>query len=98
MPAGDVPPPPKVGDEIYVPSAFYLSHGRDDFVGGLARVVSVRTEEFGGSPTTWVEVEERPGRQYNWDSLAAQQSKLREEHGQERSYLDPDNRREFNED
>jgi hypothetical protein len=93
-----VPPPPKVGDEIYVPSAFYLSHGRDDFVGGLARVAAVKLDELGGSTGYWVEVEERPGRQYNWDWLGPQQGKLRAEYKDERAHLDPDMRREFNRD
>jgi hypothetical protein len=92
-----VPPPPKVGDDIYVDSSFYLSHGRDDFVGGLVRVTAVITDDINGRPSYWIEIEERPGTRYNWDALALKQAKLRAEFGDSRGFSDPDNRREFNE-
>jgi hypothetical protein len=34
----------RTGDVIYVGSSIYLSHGRDDFCGGLAEVVGYSTD------------------------------------------------------
>lgn len=84
---------PKVGDEIYVPSSLYLSHGRDDFRGGLCRVVVVR--EMLGAP--YVEVEEDPGTLHSWAYLEPLQDDLRARFGDERGRPDPDLRPEFNE-
>jgi len=85
---------PRVGQWIYVHSARYLSHGRDDFAGGRARVKQVRDEGWG----YMVEVEEQPGTFYNWTPLALEQRRLRENHGDELAHADPDSRPEFNRD
>ena len=53
-------PPPGVGEVIYLPSALYLSHGRDDFQGGLCTVSAVRPGISGGELTTFINVRERP--------------------------------------
>ncbi|MCK9543452.1 MAG: hypothetical protein M0R03_15635 [Novosphingobium sp.] len=35
---------PKVGDEIYVGSSYYIDHGEDDFDGGLCKIIKVEIE------------------------------------------------------
>lgn len=89
-------PLPKAGDDIYVPSAFHLSHGRDDVVGGLARVKSVSRQMIGGERVHFIFVKEIPGG-FSWEHLALMQAKLEKEFGKSRAYPDPDNRPEFNE-
>jgi hypothetical protein len=87
--------PPRVGDEVYVPSSLYLWHGRDDFAGGLCRVSAVTTLV---DTHLFVEVEEHPGTLYSWDDLVRQQDELRARYGDRRGHPDPDWRPEFNED
>jgi len=39
-------PAPQVGDEIYIQGAMYLSHGVDDYNGGLATVIDAGRTSF----------------------------------------------------
>lgn len=90
-------PLPKVGEDVYVPSALHLSHGCDDVVGGLARVKSVSTGVSRGEQAHFISVIEIPGG-FNWEHhLALQQDKLKREFGENRAYPNPDYRPEFNE-
>jgi len=58
---------PQIGQEIYIPSSKYISHGRDDIAGGLAIITEVKE---GGSACKWfVSVEEVPGVSYNYEKL-----------------------------
>lgn len=84
---------PRVGDDVYVPSSLYLSHGVDDFRGGLCRIVAV--SELLGRP--FVEVEEDPGTLHSWAYLMERQEEWRERYGDRRGHPDPDLRPEFNE-
>lgn len=84
-------PRPKIGDEIYVATHLYISHGRDDVVGGRARVTRVDVSTSGGEPCAFVTVAEHPGHSYNWDQmLSQQQDELAKEFGDKRAYPDPD--------
>src|SRR5262245_31425788 len=85
------------GDVIYVETELYLSHGRDDFRGGLAEVIRVRQERSGGKPTPFICVAQQPGTWHNWRYLAAEQKKLLGEFGSMWAHPDPDDRPEFNE-
>lgn len=76
----------KVGDNIYVDSSFYMSHGSDDFVGGLCKISKLYTQHG----TTFVEVVERPGHGYNYDILLEQQKTLAQEFGKKRGFPQPD--------
>lgn len=79
---------PAVGDDIYVPSQWYLSHGHDDFTGGLVKVAKVY---FSPHWKRWtVDVDERPGHGYFWDTLRDEQKKLKVEYGTIRGHPDPD--------
>jgi len=89
--------PPRVGDEIYVPTRLHLSRGEDDFVGGLARVADVVIEDLGGTTCYFVEVEEDPGGRYNWSLyIGPAQQELRAQYGEQRARLVPDRRPEYN--
>lgn len=80
---------PKVGQDIYVPSSFYLSRGRDDFRGGRCEVSKVEWDEQQQNHV--VCIVERPSHGYYWESsLRDQQKKLAEEYGDERGRPDPD--------
>jgi hypothetical protein len=87
----------RAGDVIYLDTELYLSHGRDDFRGGLALVTGVRGGVSAGKPADYVECREQPGSWYNWHMLAEAQPKLRANFGRNWSHPDPDYRREFNE-
>ena len=88
--------PPKVGDIIYVPSAFFLSHGLDDFCGGKVHVIEIKIGVSGGKQTYMARVKERPSCLYNWEFLCKEQSKLKERYNNKWAHLDPDYREEFN--
>lgn len=94
--AGELPEL-RPGDVIYVDTSLHLSHGRDDFRGGLAEVIECKTDMSGGKPTPFVRVAQEPGTWHNWRILAADQKKLRAEFGTSWAHPDPDHRPEFNE-
>lgn len=84
--------PVKVGQDIYLGTEMFLSHGADDFLGGLCKVIEVRKEY----ENIWVSVAETKGG-YNWTSfLAENQEKWRKEYGTRRGRPDPDLKPEFN--
>ncbi|MBM3200773.1 hypothetical protein FJZ53_07585 [Candidatus Woesearchaeota archaeon] len=87
---------PKIGKDVYIPTSLYLGHGRDDFQGGLCKIVSIEEGISAGKKTYFVEVAERPGHMYNWDYLQENQGKWKKEYGNKRGYPDPDYRTEFN--
>jgi len=86
------------GDVVYVDTELYISHGRDDFRGGLAEVTEVRPDISKGKPTPFIRVAQEPDTLHNWKILAADQKKLCAEFGKSWAHPDPDNRAEFNED
>jgi hypothetical protein len=88
--------PPKIGQDIYVPGAMYLSRGSDDYVGGLAKVNFVKKEKHGKEQTFMVGVKEIPGTTWNWKFLSEEQKELKKEFKKNRAYPDPDDRMEFN--
>lgn len=79
-------PVPKVGEKIYVNSSFSISEGSRDVVGGLATVTEVDRK----SGNIFISVKEHPNRDYNWEFLADEQTKLRKEFGRKMAYPDPD--------
>ncbi|HMC32234.1 MAG TPA: hypothetical protein VKL99_15480 [Candidatus Angelobacter sp.] len=94
--AGGVPELRK-GDVVYIDTELYISHGRDDFRGGLGEVIEVKPDISGGKPTPFVRVAQEPDTWHNWKILAADQKKLRDEFGKKWAHPDPDYRPEFNE-
>ena len=79
---------PRIGQEIYIPSSRYISHGRDGIAGGLATITEVKE---GGSAGSWfVSVEEVPGKSYNYEILMELQDELKKEFGEQRAHPDPD--------
>lgn len=90
---------PRVGDKMYVPSQLHLTHGRDDFAGGVCTVAEVRHDMSKGRLVTFVTVKEDPDAWYNWDGyLAPNQAEWRAEYGDRPGGPAPDFRPEFNED
>lgn len=83
---------PKVGQDIYIRGAMYMSHGEDDYEGGLAKVTEVKKEKYG----VFVSVKEVPGHSWNWDCLVEEQAQLKKEYKKKRAHPDPDTRPEFN--
>jgi hypothetical protein len=82
---------PKRGDKIYVPTRFYIEHGQDDVLGGLATVTHVE-EKTNGLPVNryFVSVLEHPGTSYNWILLSAEQEKLKAQFGDSVARPDPE--------
>lgn len=93
--AGGVPEL-RLGDVIYVETELYLGHGVDDFRGGLAEVSEMQEGKSKGLPGLYVRVVQQPDTLHNWHYLAAEQKKLRVEHGKNWAHPDPDHRPEFN--
>jgi len=81
---------PKVGDKIYVENQFYIDHGEDDVLGGLATVSEVKAGISAGRPAIFVSVKEHPGHSYNWKILAEKQEELAKRFGQQQAKPDPD--------
>lgn len=80
-----------VGKKIYVDSSYYISHGEDDFTGGLATINKIETGISGGKKVKFIEVEENLGCMYNWDEfLANEQIKLKKEFGKRKAHKSPD--------
>jgi len=88
-PSADIPP--KKGDKIYVPSALYLSHGADDFAGGIATVSAVKKTRMGGKADFEITVEEKPHSGFYWSNLSQDQVRLKKEYGKQKAHADPDN-------
>jgi hypothetical protein len=85
------------GDVIYLDTELYISHGRDDFRGGLAEVIEYSPDISAGKLTPFVRAVQEPDTWHNWRELAAAQKKLRAEFGKKWAHPDPDDRPEFNE-
>ena len=77
---------PSVGDTIYVPTALYVGHGKDDIAGGKATVSEVECE----GKYVWVSVSQLPGRKYNWYYLDTRQEELKAKYGESAAHPDPD--------
>ena len=84
---------PKVGDLVYVDTSLFVTHGEDDFIGGLCEVISVDTH---GEDIHRICVKEDPDTSHLWEYLGEMQDKLKKEFGNNRGYLRPDYRPEFN--
>lgn len=90
---------PKIGEKIYVPASLYLSHGHDDFEGGIATISEIHTSDHLPPDHInyyMVTVEERPDTSYNWRILLENQDKLKERFKDQIAHPDPDDRLEFN--
>ena len=87
---------PKIGQDVYIPTALYLGHGVDDFRGGLCRIRKIEFGKSAGKECICIEVEENLGTFYNWKLLQEKQKKLAKEYGKRRGYQDPDYRPEMN--
>lgn len=88
---------PVVGQEIYIPSSVYLSHGEDDVLGGRAIVARVKEEKHGDRTVHGITVKELPNTTYYWENgLAQQQNELQKRFCDQCARPDPDEREEFN--
>lgn len=74
---------PKVGDKIYIRGAMFISHGEDDYCGGIATVSKVSDDGF-------VSVLEVPNWSFGWISLEKDQEKLKKQYGDQKAHPDPD--------
>ncbi len=78
---------PKIGSYIYVDSAFYISRGEDDRLGGRAKVAKITLSKSG---TPFVTVEPFPAMSFNWEILSTEQAALKKEFGRKKARPDPD--------
>jgi len=88
---------PKIGEDIYVPSSFYLSHGADDFCGGLCEITNIieRPECPNDYNRLFVTFKGVRG-EMNWLYLMEGQEKWAEDYGDKRGHPCPDYTPEFN--
>lgn len=92
---------PKIGQQIYVPSAMYVYRGADDFAGGLATIDKIEHSKHLPKDHvnyTMVTIKERPNTSYNWKSLLEKQEYLAKEYAGKIAHPDPDLRPDFNDD
>jgi hypothetical protein len=71
----------------------FVTHGLDDFRGGLCEI----TEVVDGIAGLSVRLRECPGWDFNWLYLMKGQAEWRDEYGERRGSAEPDDRPEFNE-
>lgn len=91
------PEKPKKGDKIYVPGLLHITHGVDDFEGGVVTVGDVREDRIKGEQVTFVFIKEDES-WVNWDTfLAPMQEELKKQFGAKPGKPKPDFRAEFNE-
>ena len=69
---------PKVGDIIYIESAYYIDSPFRDVTGGKAKIQSVEVKEGGG---IWIKLEGFPTTTYGWSGLETLQPYLKEQFG-----------------
>jgi hypothetical protein len=89
---------PKVGDKIYIECTIYLTHGADDFQGGICTVKAAQSQVSGNDQdVSSVEVEEDPGTWYTWTGyLEPRQEEWKTLYGERKGGPKSDLRREFN--
>lgn len=88
---------PSIGEEIYVPTRLYMSHGEDDVLGGRATVMGVWEEKHGNRIVHGITVKEHPNTTYYWENgLVECQEEWKQKFGDQRAKSIPDNREEFN--
>jgi hypothetical protein len=90
---------PKVGEKIYIEGAMFLSHGGDDYNGGLATISKIELNEHLEEDHInyiFISVEEVPGRGFNYKILMKKQEELKERYDKLVAEPNPDNREEFN--
>lgn len=80
---------PVVGEQFYVPNAFFIDKSEDDFVGGLATISKVTVKVIDRFETPMLEMKERPGKSYNFWYLSDLQDELKDEFGKGLAHLDP---------
>lgn len=83
-------PEPKIGQEIYVHSSYYIDHGEDDICGGLATISKKEMGKSAGEETWFVGFREIPARMYNYKILLEEQETLAKELGSQRAHPCPD--------
>ena len=84
---------PELGDQIYVPTQLFLSHGEDDFLGGIATVNRIIIEPN----LIMVGIEEASEAvRYNWAYLKKHQEEWAEKYWNRIAHEAPDFRTEFN--
>lgn len=92
---------PVIGEMIYMPTQLHVYNGRDDVLGGLAKIIKIeysKTLLKDHYNYTMVMFEGFPHTKYNWISLLERQEELKEQFGDGMARPDPDDRPEFNDD
>lgn len=91
---------PEKGNKIYVGTSLYLSHGADDFEGGIATITKVEVDKHCVNKYNriMVGIKERPGHLYNYIYLMENQAKWKKEFGKQKAHPDPDNSPSSNDD
>lgn len=91
---------PKVGDTLYIPSAYYVYRGASDMDGGLATISNVKASDHLPKDhfNYWmIQIEgDDPARSYNWRNLMEEQAELELEYAGKIAKPNPDLRPEFN--
>jgi hypothetical protein len=83
---------PEVGRYVWHPSLLHLTHGVDDFQGGVCMVSAIVEKPDG----VHVGLEELGDWEVSWTYLLEGQDEWRERYGKQPGRADPDLRREFN--
>lgn len=89
---------PRQGELLYIPSAYFIGHGEDDVIGGLAVIENVRGSFLINFPNTeqpqwcYVGFTNDPGTLYNFACIWEEQLELYRKHGMKWAYPQPSKR------
>ena len=83
---------PEVGGEVCLPTRLYISHGRDDFAGGMATITKVIRDDCKNEMNSLfiTTAEAGPNTRNNWYSLMRDEPVNLERYGHRRAHPDPD--------
>ncbi len=84
---------PSIGDVVYIPPAYYLSHAIHDRHGGQSKVICVTIDDSDGI-CVWVEA--FPHIKFDWQCLWERQEELQKRYGTKTAEACPDYSPEFN--
>lgn len=90
---------PQVGDKIYIDTYLFVTHGIDDFIGGICTISKVEFNDYFKKDDAHhysIEVEEDLGAFYSYHGLLEMQEALKTSFGNNKGHKRPDYRDEFN--
>lgn len=83
----------KIGDKLYIPSAYFISRGEDDFEGGLAEIDRIETKKHLPEKhcnRIMIGFKENPSAMYNYNYILEGQEEWSKEYSGRTAHPNPD--------